>query len=141
MDSRCSLWHLSPSCFSLVSAHLTSEQQPDMSGSLIAPAYVLSHLCILPRPSTELTPTLSPCSSLLRPAPWLMHGSGWVFVTHTPFSKDPVSLPAGAYDPFEQGTSFDKSGDYHGGTGVVMLLRYTDCPVGESTKLLQRLPS
>ncbi|ORY92840.1 hypothetical protein BCR35DRAFT_349157 [Leucosporidium creatinivorum] len=70
------------------------------------------------------------------PAPWLMHGSGWVFVTHTPFSKTPLPLPAGAYDPFEEGTSFDKSGDYHGGTGVVMLLRYTDCPVGPYDELI-----
>jgi hypothetical protein len=68
-----------------------------------------------------------------------MHGSGWVFVTHTHFSKDPLPLPAGAYDPFEQGTSFDKSLDFHGGTGTVMLLRYTDCPVGESLKLLASL--
>lgn len=126
MNSRFSLWRLSPSYFSLVPPNLTSEQHPDMTDSPIPHAYVSLPLLLDLR--TELTPTLVS----VRPAPWLMHGSGWVFVTHQTFSKDPIPPPAGAYDPFEQGTSFDKSGDFHGGTGVVMLLRYSDCPVGES---------
>lgn len=60
-----------------------------------------------------------------------MKGKGYIFVTHAPYSKDPVPLPAGAYDPFEGGSAFDKSSNYHGGTGVVMLLSYSDCPVGD----------
>lgn len=70
------------------------------------------------------------------PAPWLLKGSGWVFVTHAPFSKTPIPLPAGSYDPFEAGSSFDKSAEFHGGSGAVMLARYTDSPVGESRSAL-----
>lgn len=61
-----------------------------------------------------------------------MHGSGWVFVTHSPFSKTPIPLPAGSYDSFEAGTTFDKSAEFHGGSGTVMICRYEDCPVGET---------
>ncbi|KAM0787840.1 hypothetical protein ACM66B_003893 [Microbotryomycetes sp. NB124-2] len=82
----------------------------------------------LPRQSSTSIPS--------SPAPWQLEGQAWVFFTHQPFSTRPVALPEGAYSPFELGTTFDLSDRFHGGTGAVMLVRYTHSPVGAYDELL-----
>ncbi|KAK4053261.1 hypothetical protein OIO90_004035 [Microbotryomycetes sp. JL221] len=82
------------------------------------------------------TPRANSASIPKAPAPWQLHGQGWVFLSHTPFSEQPVPLPTGSYSPFEQGTSSDLTKRFHGGTGAVMIVRYDTSPVGPYDELL-----
>ncbi|KAK4048032.1 hypothetical protein OIV83_005066 [Microbotryomycetes sp. JL201] len=43
--------------------------------------------------------------------------------------------------PYEQGTSFDLSARFHGGTGAMMLVRYNESPVGQSDLITALLPA
>lgn len=63
--------------------------------------------------------------------PWDLKGVGWTFLIKQPFSKTPVPLPPGSYSPFEQNTTADLSKNFHGGVGVVMIIRYSESPVGK----------
>ncbi|BGP48162.1 hypothetical protein JCM10450v2_004034 [Rhodotorula kratochvilovae] len=70
------------------------------------------------------------------PAPWLMEGSGWVIPIYTPFSTTPIPLPEGSYAPFEAGSSADMSDRFHGGVGMVLILRYSNTDVGPYDELI-----
>ncbi|KPV75576.1 uncharacterized protein RHOBADRAFT_44083 [Rhodotorula graminis WP1] len=70
------------------------------------------------------------------PAPWLFTGSSWVIPLHTPFSETPIPLPAGSYAPFEAGSTADLSRRYHGGVGLVLVLRYDHSDVGPYDELI-----
>ncbi|GAA5928852.1 uncharacterized protein JCM15063_003985 [Sporobolomyces koalae] len=68
--------------------------------------------------------------------PWDIKGEAWIFPLYTPFSKDPIPLAPAAYSEFEAGTTFDLSDRYHGGVGMVMIIRYLDGPAGPYDELL-----
>ncbi|SCZ98614.1 BZ3500_MvSof-1268-A1-R1_Chr3-1g05501 [Microbotryum saponariae] len=70
--------------------------------------------------------------------PWDLTGSGYIFVIEPqPFSPtEAVPLPSGSYDPFEQGTSFDQSSNFHGGVGAILVVRYTTSDVVTGLGLL-----
>ncbi|GAA6021087.1 hypothetical protein JCM11491_004411 [Sporobolomyces phaffii] len=70
------------------------------------------------------------------PVPWDVKGQGWIFPIYTRFSPTPIPLAAGAYSPFEAGTSFDLGARYHGGVGMVMVVRYLEGPAGPYDELL-----
>ncbi|GAA6059268.1 hypothetical protein JCM10212_006661 [Sporobolomyces blumeae] len=72
----------------------------------------------------------------LVPTPWDVRGEGWIYPLYTPFSPDPIPLDPAAYSPFERGTSFDLSQRYHGGVGMVMIVRYQHGPAGPYDELL-----
>lgn len=63
--------------------------------------------------------TITPCYS-----PWDLTGEGWIFPIYTPFSETPIPLPEGSYAALESGTSADQGKRFHGGVGMVMVVRY-----------------
>lgn len=68
-----------------------------------------------------------------RSSPWDLKGRGYTFLHQlAPFSSTPIPLPSSAYDPSETGTSADLSDRFHGGVGALMVVRYSDSPVGTS---------
>ncbi|GAA5898824.1 hypothetical protein JCM8208_005405 [Rhodotorula glutinis] len=69
-------------------------------------------------------------------APWSLTGEGWILPLFTPFSKEPIPLPAGAYAPLERGSEADLSERYHGGFGVVLVVRYESSDVGPYDELM-----
>ena len=69
-----------------------------------------------------------------------MTGEGWILPLFTPFSKTPIPLPSGAYAPLEQGSEADLGARYHGGFGVVLVVRYESSD-GASTVLLSSTTS
>jgi len=73
-----------------------------------------------------------------RPArrPWLLTGSSWIVPLHTPFSETPIPVPAGSYAPFEAGSSADLSSRFHGGVGLILILRYDHTDVGPYDELI-----
>ncbi|GAA5992764.1 hypothetical protein JCM5350_003379 [Sporobolomyces pararoseus] len=82
-----------------------------------------------------MTEQLAPGISRV-PVPWDVKGQGWIFPVYTPFSPTPIDLPKGSYSEFEAGTSFDQSGRFHGGVGMVMIVRYLEGPAGPYDELL-----
>ncbi|BGP16154.1 hypothetical protein JCM10213_006088 [Rhodosporidiobolus nylandii] len=68
--------------------------------------------------------------------PWDMTGKGWIFPIYTRFSETPIPLPDGNYATLEKGGPSDQSGSFHGGVGVVMIVRYDASPVGPYDELL-----
>lgn len=62
------------------------------------------------------------------PAPWTTKAECyWLFLTLK-------SLPKGIYDPLEESSedcAEGKAGEFKGGLGCIMLVRYSDTPVGE----------
>lgn len=60
-----------------------------------------------------------PCYS-----PWDLTGEGWIFPIYTPFSETPIPLPEASYAALESGTSADQGKRFHGGVGMVMVVRY-----------------
>jgi len=62
----------------------------------------------------------------LNDRPWDVQGQGWIFPLYTPFSTTPIpqSLLKAAYSDFERGTQFDMTERYHGGVGMVMVIRW-----------------
>ncbi|BGO94126.1 hypothetical protein NBRC10512_002899 [Rhodotorula toruloides] len=70
------------------------------------------------------------------PAPWDLTGEGWIFPISTPFSKTPIPLPDGSYAPLETGTSADQGKRFHGGVGMVMIVRYTSDEAGPYDELM-----
>ncbi|GAA6027122.1 hypothetical protein JCM8097_002408 [Rhodosporidiobolus ruineniae] len=70
------------------------------------------------------------------PPPWTLAGRGWIFPTYTPFSPTPIPLPDGAYAPLEQGSKADQSGHFHGGVGMVFVVRYETSDVGPYDELI-----
>ncbi|KAL8276663.1 hypothetical protein RQP46_010931 [Phenoliferia psychrophenolica] len=73
------------------------------------------------------------------PPPWLLKGVGWVFPTHlTPFSTTPIPLPAGSQAPLEAAspTGREQAARFHGGVGYVVVVRYTESPVGPYDELI-----
>ncbi|GAA5887476.1 hypothetical protein JCM16303_003430 [Sporobolomyces ruberrimus] len=88
-----------------------------------------------------MTQELAPGLSRI-PVPWDVKGQGWIYPIYTPFSKSPIKVPKGTYSEFESGTSFDLSERFHGGVGMVMIVRYLDCPGKDiSPSLTPRRPS
>ncbi|GAA5944914.1 hypothetical protein JCM3775_001100 [Rhodotorula graminis] len=69
-------------------------------------------------------------------APWSLTGEGWILPLFTPFSKEPIPLPSGAYAPLERGSKADLSERYHGGFGVVLVVRYESSNVGPYDELM-----
>lgn len=63
------------------------------------------------------------------PAPWTLKAE-----TYLLFLKL-GTLPAGVYDQLEQAWGDEGSGRFEGGLGAVMVVRYTDTPVGRSESL------
>ncbi|KAI5479190.1 acetoacetate decarboxylase beta barrel domain containing protein [Pseudohyphozyma bogoriensis] len=74
------------------------------------------------------------------PAPWTLTGVGYSFLLlSTPFSPSPLPLPEASYAPLEKGSSGDLTeggGSFHGGVGVVMLIRYESSDVGPYDELI-----
>lgn len=70
------------------------------------------------------------------PAPWTLQGEGYIFLLRSPFSRAPVPIPSGSYHKLEAGSSANQGANFHGGTGVVMLVRYTSSDVGPYDELL-----
>ncbi len=59
-------------------------------------------------------------------APWTLKAE-----TYLLFLKM-QSLPQGLYDPLEEAWVDESLGTFEGGLGAVMIVRYTDTPVGMS---------
>ncbi|GAA5977846.1 hypothetical protein JCM11641_006089 [Rhodosporidiobolus odoratus] len=70
------------------------------------------------------------------PAPWDLTGKSWIVPIYTPFSETPIPLPRGSYAPLEKGSTCDQSDRFHGGCGVVMVLRYESSAVGPYDELI-----
>ncbi|GAA5887376.1 hypothetical protein JCM5296_007117 [Sporobolomyces johnsonii] len=81
--------------------------------------------------TAELAPGVPAC-----PAPWNCDGEGWIFPIYTPLSKTPIPLPKGCYSDFEAGTKFDQTERFHGGVGMVMIIRYNSTDVGPYDEMM-----
>ncbi|GAA5825397.1 hypothetical protein JCM5353_003616 [Sporobolomyces roseus] len=83
--------------------------------------------------TTDLAPGIP-----LVPVPWDVQGQGWIYPIYTPFSTTPIpqSLSKAAYSDFERGSQFDMTERYHGGVGMVMIIRYEQGPAGPYDELL-----
>ena len=75
------------------------------------------------RPKIQLADVRADLPRLLR-RPWSLTGEGWIIPFHAPFSDEPVPLPEGACAPLERGSKADPSGRFHGGLGMVLVVRY-----------------
>ncbi|GAA6057593.1 hypothetical protein JCM3770_005402 [Rhodotorula araucariae] len=71
-----------------------------------------------------------------RPAPWTLTGEGWIFPLYTPFSETPIPLPEGAYAPLERDSQADLGDRFHGGVGMVLILRYATSDAGPYDELM-----
>ncbi|PSS29781.1 hypothetical protein PHLCEN_2v2929 [Hermanssonia centrifuga] len=73
----------------------------------------------------------------LVPVPWKCKGESFVFATY--ISKK-ASYPSNAsFNPLEAGSSFADpavTGEFHGGLGMIMVIRYKETPVGSYDELL-----
>jgi len=64
------------------------------------------------------------------PAPWTLKAQSYLLFLRLP------SLPPGAYDPVHACWSAPKNGTFTGGLGAIMIVRYTDTPVGPYDELM-----
>lgn len=69
------------------------------------------------------------------PAPWTLKAESYLLFVKL------SELPKGVYDRFEGAWEDEALGRFEGGLGAVMIVRYTDTPVGKSLPevLLRRL--
>ncbi|KIK68551.1 hypothetical protein GYMLUDRAFT_36001 [Collybiopsis luxurians FD-317 M1] len=76
---------------------------------------------------------------LLAPAPWKLKCRSWIFLT-SPLKSNKVSsakaavFPAGWAAPFEYDAL--EKGEFVGGPGMVMLVQYSESPVGPDDELM-----
>ncbi|BGP40057.1 hypothetical protein JCM10449v2_004015 [Rhodotorula kratochvilovae] len=70
------------------------------------------------------------------PAPWSLTGEAWILPLYTPFSTTPIPLPTGSYAPLEQGSKADLSARFHGGVGMVLIVRYATSDAGPYDELM-----
>ncbi|GAA5898828.1 hypothetical protein JCM8208_005406 [Rhodotorula glutinis] len=76
-------------------------------------------------------PTKTRAPLPVSPGPWTLNGEAWIFIIRDqPFSETPVPLPEGNYAPLEKGSEGDLSHRFHGGTGLFLVIRYSNTPVG-----------
>ncbi|KAF9058393.1 hypothetical protein BDP27DRAFT_1428701 [Rhodocollybia butyracea] len=72
---------------------------------------------------------------IVAPAPWHLKARTWVFaVSSEAGSKDANNLPAGWAAPW-QADALAAGGEFIGGPAVVMLVQYSDTPVGRYDEL------
>jgi hypothetical protein len=62
-------------------------------------------------------------------APWKLKAESYVLFLKL------KALPEGVYDPVEETWAHEGLGKFAGGVGTVMIIRYTDTPVGKSPSL------
>ena len=70
------------------------------------------------------TPAMHPVQRA--PAPWTLGAESYLLFLKL------GGLPAGVYDALEAGWEDEGLGRFEGGLGGVMIVRYTDTPVGKS---------
>ncbi|KAH8097115.1 hypothetical protein BXZ70DRAFT_944312 [Cristinia sonorae] len=73
------------------------------------------------------------------PSPWFCRGEAFTFVTTIRASRDNASLLPGSFNDLEGESLFaDRAhvGEYKGGLAMVMIVRYTDTPVGPYDELI-----
>ncbi|BGP48164.1 hypothetical protein JCM10450v2_004036 [Rhodotorula kratochvilovae] len=80
------------------------------------------------------TPTLPALP--VAPGPWTLGGEAWIFILNSPFSKKPIPIPDGNYAPLEKDSSGDLSHRFHGGTGLFLVIRYNNTPVGNYDEIM-----
>ncbi|KAK7462956.1 hypothetical protein VKT23_007537 [Stygiomarasmius scandens] len=69
----------------------------------------------------------------IAPAPWKLKGRSWGFIL--PALKKDTSFPSGWAAPF-QADVLGSTGEFIGGIGMVMLVQYTESPVGPYDELI-----
>lgn len=58
------------------------------------------------------------------PAPWTLSAESYILFLKL------SELPKGIYDPLEEAWADEKLGEFKGGLGAIMIIRYTGTPVG-----------
>ena len=66
------------------------------------------------------------------PAPWKLKAESYVLCMKL------KELPRGVYDPLEASWADEELGVFKGGLGTVIIVRYSDTPVGKFDKVWER---